>query len=80
MSHNLPQTILQTEHKMSVEEVCRKYNTDCVQVRMGGAKADVGGLGLSEEGSAYSWMLVLMWGVRASQGRFLYEPHIFCRV
>lgn len=22
----------QTEHKMSIEEVCRKYNTDCVQV------------------------------------------------
>lgn len=31
-----PQTpVLQTEHKMSVEEVCRKYNTDCVQVRPG---------------------------------------------
>lgn len=51
MSHNLPQTILQTEHKMSVEEVCRKYNTDCVQVRMGGARAGCWGLGLREEGS-----------------------------
>lgn len=31
--HHLPQTsVPQTEHKMSVEEVCRKYNTDCVQV------------------------------------------------
>lgn len=25
---------LQTEHKMSIEEVCRKYNTDIVQVRV----------------------------------------------
>ncbi|XP_077649118.1 sodium/potassium-transporting ATPase subunit alpha-3 isoform X4 [Urocitellus parryii] len=24
-----------TEHKMSVEEVCRKYNTDCVQLYLG---------------------------------------------
>ena len=31
-----PQTpVPQTEHKMSVEEVCRKYNIDCVQVRPG---------------------------------------------
>lgn len=39
---------------MSVEEVCRKYNTDCVQVKMGGARAGVGALGLREEG----WRLV----------------------
>lgn len=25
--------VFQTEHKMSIEEVCRKYNTDCVQVK-----------------------------------------------
>lgn len=25
---------LQTEHKMSIEEICRKLNTDIVQVRV----------------------------------------------
>lgn len=44
-----PQTLVpQTEHKMSVEEVCRKYNTDCVQVRLGLKEEDIweGGWGL----------------------------------
>ena len=33
LTHLPPNSCPQTEHKMSVEEVCRKYNTDCVQVR-----------------------------------------------
>ncbi|KAL4667482.1 hypothetical protein H8959_006171 [Pygathrix nigripes] len=28
---DLKKEVAMTEHKMSVEEVCRKYNTDCVQ-------------------------------------------------
>ncbi|XP_032297709.1 sodium/potassium-transporting ATPase subunit alpha-3-like [Coturnix japonica] len=28
---DLKKEVAMTEHKMSIEEVCRKYNTDCVQ-------------------------------------------------
>ncbi|KAG8143488.1 hypothetical protein E2320_000710 [Naja naja] len=29
---DLKKEVAMTEHKMSIEEVCRKYNTDCVQI------------------------------------------------
>ncbi|XP_066065530.1 sodium/potassium-transporting ATPase subunit alpha-1-like, partial [Chamaea fasciata] len=32
---DLKKEVAMTEHKMSIEEVCRKYNTDCVQVGSG---------------------------------------------
>nr|XP_054396489.1 sodium/potassium-transporting ATPase subunit alpha-3 isoform X2 [Pongo abelii] len=32
---DLKKEVAMTEHKMSVEEVCRKYNTDCVQLYLG---------------------------------------------
>lgn len=44
---------------MSVEEVCRKYNTDCVQVRMGRARAEVGALGLREQGWRLSFWVIM---------------------
>uniref|UniRef100_A0A7N4NW31 Sodium/potassium-transporting ATPase subunit alpha n=1 Tax=Sarcophilus harrisii TaxID=9305 RepID=A0A7N4NW31_SARHA len=39
---DLKKEVAMTEHKMSVEEVCRKYNTDCVQVSLKEPSVDGG--------------------------------------